>query len=96
MVWLGVVALAGLGWNFLVYSFKFGNAVWGLLLPLAHPTGIDFRDGLYNPALAFSTARSGWPPLTLLLARPFTLVSFSTGYAIQVCILFGLAAALRS
>ena len=66
VMWLGVVALAGVGWNFLVYALKFDNAVWGLLVPLAHPTGIDFRDGLYDPARAFSTARSGWPPLTLL------------------------------
>ena len=91
VVWLGVVALGGVAWNFLVYSFKFGNGVWGVLIALAHPTGIDFRDGLYNPALAFSTAHSGWPPLSLLLGRPFTLVSFSTGYVIQVCILVALA-----
>jgi hypothetical protein len=93
VMWLGVIALAGLGWNFLVYAFKFDNAVWGLLLPLAHPTGIDFRDGLYDPARAFSTARSGWPPLTLFLGRPFTWVSFSTGYVIQVCLLVALAVA---
>jgi hypothetical protein len=91
VVWLGVIALAGLGWNFLVYWFKFGRLVWGWLLPLVSPTGIDFRDGLYSPARAFSTARSGWPPLTLLLGRPFTLVSFSTGYAIQVGVLVALA-----
>ncbi len=93
VMWLGVVALAGVGWNFLVYALKFDNAVWGLLVPLAHPTGIDFRDGLYDPARAFSTARSGWPPLTLFLGRPFTWVSFSTAYAIQVCVLVALAVA---
>ena len=93
VMWLGVIALAGVGWNFLVYALKFDNAVWGLLLPLAHPTGIDFRDGLYAPARAFSTARSGWPPLTLFLGRPFTWVSFSTGYAVQVCLLVACAVA---
>jgi hypothetical protein len=93
VVWLGVIALAGLAWNFLVYSLKFGNAVWGVLLPLVHPTGIDFRDGLYDPARVFSTAHSGWPPLTLLLGRPFTLASFSTAYVVQVCILVALAVA---
>ncbi len=93
MAWLGVIALAGLFWNFFVYSLKFGNAVWSLLLPRARPLGVDFRDGLYDPARAFSTAHSGWPPLTLLLGRPFTLVSFSTGYAVQVGILVALALA---
>ena len=93
VAWLGVIALAGLSWNFFVYSLKFGNAVWSLLLPRARPLGVDFRDGLYDPARAFSTAHSGWPPLTLLLGRPFTLVSFSTGYAVQVGILVALALA---
>ena len=91
VAWLGVVALAGLGWNFFVYWLKFGNAVWEVLLPRARPLGVDFRDGLYDPARAFSTVHSGWPPLTLLLGRPFTLVSLSTGYDIQVCILVALA-----
>jgi hypothetical protein len=93
VMWLGVVAVAGWGWNFLAQWLRWGSAVWGILLPLARPTGLDFRDGLYDPARSFSTARSGWPPLTLLLGRPFTLVSFSTGYAIQVCILVALAIA---
>lgn len=93
VLWLAVVAAAGVAWNFLVYWFRFGSATWGLLLPLAKPTGIDFRDGLYNPALAFSTHGSGWPPLTLLLGRPFTLLDFSTAYAVQVVILVVLAVA---
>jgi hypothetical protein len=93
VAWLGVIVLAGVAWNFLVYSFKFGSAVWGVLIVLAHPTGLDFRDGLYGPAQAFTTARSGWPPLTLILGRPFTWMSFSTAYTIQVCILVALALA---
>jgi hypothetical protein len=86
-LWLGVVALFGVYWNFLVYWAHFGDGSWRLLLPLAKPTGIDFRDGLYQPALEFSTKVSGWPPLTLLLGRPFTLFGFSTGYGIQVVVL---------
>lgn len=93
VLWLAVVAAAGVAWNFLVYWFRFGNATWGLLLPLAKPTGLDFRDGLYDPAAAFNTAHSGWPPLTLLLGRPFTLLDFSTGYAVQVGVLVALAVA---
>jgi len=93
VLWLAVVVAAGVGCNFLVYWFRFGNATWSLLLPLAKPTGIDFRDGLYDPAAAFTTAHSGWPPLTLLLGRPFTFLSFSTGYAVQVGILVALAVA---
>ena len=38
-LWLGLVALVGVYWNFLVYWFRFGSATWGLLLPLAKPTG---------------------------------------------------------
>ena len=91
--WLGVVALFGVFWNFLIYCGHFGSGTWELLLPLAKPTGVDFRDGLYQPALEFSTGVSGWPPLTLLLGRPFTLFSFSTGYAIQVVLLVVLALA---
>jgi len=89
--WLGLIVAAGVGCNFLVYWLKFGSDVWGLLLPLAHPTGIDFRDGLYDPAAAFSTVQSGWPPLTLLVGRPFTLFSFSTAYLIQVAALVAIA-----
>ena len=92
-MWLGVVAVAGWGWNFLAQWLRWGSAVWAILLPLAHPAGLDFRDGLYDPARSFTTAHSGWPPLTLLLGRPFTLLSFSTAYALQVCLLVAFAAA---
>ena len=91
--WLGLVAVFAVFWNFLVYWVRFGSATWGLLLPLARPTGIDFRDGLYDPALAFSTAKSAWPPLTLLLGRAFTLFSFSTAHVIQIVVLVLLAIA---
>jgi hypothetical protein len=91
VAWLGVIALGGLAWNVLTYSFKFHNAVWSVLIPRIHPVGVDFRDGLYRPAAIFSTAHSGWPPLTLLLGKPFTLVSLSTGYAIQAAILVACA-----
>jgi len=93
VLWLAVVVAFGVFWNFLIYWAHFGSATWGLLLPLVRPAGVDFRDGLYEPAAAFTTATSGWPPLTLLLGRPFTLVSSSTAYAIQVVILVALALA---
>ena len=67
--------------------------MWGILIPRIHPVGVDFRDGLYHPAAIFSTAHSGWPPLTLLVGKPFTLVSLSTGYAIQAGILVACALA---
>ena len=89
--WLGVVVVAGFAWNFVVYWLKFGGGTWDLLLLLAKPTGIDFRDGVYRPAEAFSTAVSGWPPLTLYLGRPFTLLDFPTAYLVQVGILVALA-----
>ena len=91
--WLLVIVAFAFFWNFLIYWARFGGETWGLVLPLAHPTGIDFRDGLYEPARAFSTAASGWPPLTLLLGLPFTLLSFSAGHVVHVCVLVLLAAA---
>ncbi len=91
IMWLAVVAFVEWGWNFVAQWLRWRSTVWSVLLPLVHPAGIDFRDGLYGPAQSFSTATSGWPPLTLLLGRPFTLVSFASGYAIQVCILTVLA-----
>ncbi len=93
VVWLGLVAAAGAAWNFLVYWFRFGAETWGLLIPLAKPAGIDFRDGLYDPARAFSTLRSGWPPLTLLLGKPFTLVGFATAHWVEVGLLAAAAGA---
>ena len=58
MLWLGVVALFGVFWNFLIYWVHFGSGTWGLLLPLAKPTGIDFRDGLYQPGLRLHARRT--------------------------------------
>jgi len=92
VLWLGVVVLGGIGWNFLAYSYKFGRGVFKLLLPVQHPTGLDFRDGLYLPGKAFSNTGSGWPPFTLWIGKAFTAVGFSTGYAIQVVLLLGFAA----
>ena len=91
VVWLGVVTLAAVGWNICVYSMKFGRQVWTVLVPLSHPAGVDFRDGLYKPARAFTTVHSGWPPLSLYLGKPFTLLKLTTGYHLQVLILVGLA-----
>lgn len=95
-VWLGAVAVAGAVWNTLQYFVLFGNAAWGLLLPLAQPTGIDFLDGLYVPGRTFSNIHSSWPPLTVVLGRPFALVSFESGRLIQVAILIALAVAVAA
>jgi len=93
VAWLGLIVLAGVGWNICVYSVKFGRNVWGILVSYAHPHGIDFRDGLYDPARAFTTVHSGWPPLSLYLGRPFTLLGFSAAYKVQFVILLALAVA---
>ena len=53
--------------------------------------GRDFRDGLYDPARAFSVEGSGWPPMTLIVAWPFTLVQRSTAYAVEVGLMAGAA-----
>ncbi|MEI6502536.1 MAG: glycosyltransferase 87 family protein, partial [Armatimonadota bacterium] len=93
VAWLGVVVAFGLAWNFLVYWLRFGVGTWGLLIPLAKPTGFDFLYGLYEPARAFTTIHSGWPPLTLILGKPFTLFAFSTAHIVQVVVLTVLAVA---
>ena len=87
------IVVAGALANLLPSLVLPGRGGWSAILPLIHPTGIDFRLGLYNPAAAFSSAHSSWPPLTLVLGWPFTLVSASSGYIVQVAILIVLAVA---
>ena len=91
VVWLLVVVLAGIAWNFLVYAYKLGRGVFDLLLPLVHPTGIDWRIGIFDAGESFSNAQSGYPPFTLWVGKAFTAVGSSTGYVIQVCLLVGFA-----
>ena len=92
-LWLLVIILAGVFCNFLIFWFRFGSATWGLLMPLAKPTGLDFRDGLYQPALDFTTLKSGWPPFTLIVGKPFTLFGFSTAHVIELVLLAAAAVA---
>ena len=93
VVWLAAIAAFGAVWNVLVYWVHFGGETWGLLVPLAKPTGFDFLYGLYRPAQEWSTAQSGWPPLTLVLGKPFALLPFGTAHAVQVVIICALAVA---
>jgi hypothetical protein len=92
VVWLLAAVVGAIGWNVLVYSYRLGRGVFDVLVPTRHPTGLDFRDGLYLPGKAFSNAASGWPPFTLWVGRAFASIGFSAGYAIQVCLLLGFAA----
>jgi hypothetical protein len=85
-VWLGVVVATAALVNLVLFIFVVGSGIWPYILPPAD-WGADFRDGLYVPAQAFSVAGSGWPPLTLLLGWPFTLVGFSTAFAVQVALI---------
>jgi hypothetical protein len=91
VVWLVALVLLSVGWNFLIYACKLGRGVFGLLLPLVHPTGIDWRVGIFAAGKSFSLAGSGYPPFTLWIGKAFSAVSPTTGYAIQVCLLVGLA-----
>ena len=90
-MWLLVLVLGGVGWNFLVYAYKLGRGVFGLLLPLVPAAGLDWRVGILAAGKSFSNAESGYPPFTLWIGRAFTAVGISTGYAIQVCLLVGFA-----
>ena len=94
MLGLGAIVAVGALANLLPSLVLPGRRGWSAILPLIHPTGIDFRLGLYDPAAAFSTVHSAWPPLTLMLGWPFTLVSANSGYIVQVAVLIVLAAAV--
>jgi hypothetical protein len=90
-IWLGVIAVAGAVWNTGQYFVLYGNAAWDLLLPLAKPTGLDFRDGLYVPGRAFSNIGSSWPPLTVVVGRAFSPLSFESARLVQGALLIALA-----
>ena len=90
-LWLGVIVASGIVINLLAFWLLFGRDTWGQLVPPDPIWGRDFRDGLYDPARAFSVARSGWPPMTLLVGWPFTLVQRSTAYAVEVGLIAGAA-----
>ena len=83
-LWLAVMVAAGAAVNLVVLWLVFRWDFWDQILPPSPVWGLDFRDGLYAPAQAFSVAGSGWPPLTLLLGRPFTLLPLQNAYGVQV------------
>jgi hypothetical protein len=85
-VWLAVLTVTGVLVSLVVVWLWLRGDTWNMLLVQHSLWGRDFRDGLYDPAAAFSVARSGWPPLTLLVGLPFTLVEFSTAYVIHVAL----------
>jgi hypothetical protein len=89
--WIVAVAAAGALMNVVPYAIVYGGGVWTKLIPRAYPLGRDLRDGLLVPARAFNDALSGWPPLTLWLGRPFTLLDLRAAYIVQFIILFALA-----
>jgi hypothetical protein len=90
-VWLGVLVALGIGINLVVVWLLFRGDTWGQLIPPDPIWGRDFRDGLYDPARVFSVEGSGWPPLTLIVAWPLTLVQRSTAYAVEVGLMAGAA-----
>ena len=76
---------------------------WGFsttnLLPLMHPVGADFRDGIYNPAEALfagksitqiwtnTTNTSGYPPLVTFIGLFFLPLNVNIAYLVQVFLL---------
>ena len=69
------------------------NGFFGKFLPLQLPTGSDFLNGVYLPARAFSSSASAYPPFTLIIGKPFTLLGFSSAYLVQVGVLVALGIA---
>ena len=86
-LWLAVMVGVGAVINLVLVWLLFRWDIWGQLLPPTPIWGLDFRDGLYTPGKTFSVATSGWPPLTLLIGRPFTLLSVQAAYSVQVVII---------
>ena len=89
--WIAVIA-AVVG-ALVVPFLAMGKSAWAEMIMLGTPAGLDFRDGLYGPAAAFSSANSAWPPLTLIFGRPFTLLSPSSGYIVYTVLVVGLGIA---
>jgi hypothetical protein len=98
MLFLWTTAVAGVLGNVVIPFLALRSHAFYAMIPWIGPAGADFRDGLYNPAAVFSTAKSAWPPLTLVLGRPFTLLGRGSGYIAQVILLgiAGIAAAVLS
>ena len=71
--------------NLVIVWLIFRWDIWAQLVPAAE-WGLDFRDGLYTPGKTFSAATSGWPPLTVLVGRPFALLPFDAAYGVQVVV----------
>jgi hypothetical protein len=98
MLFLWATVVAGVIGNLVIPFLALRSHAFYTMIPWVGPAGADFRDGLYNPAAVFSTAKSAWPPLTLVLGRPFTLLGRSSGYIAQVVLLgiMGIASAALS
>jgi hypothetical protein len=92
-VGLGVIVVAGALLNLLPSFIASGAGVLSLILPHNHVFGGDFRAGVYDPAAAFTSRNSSWPPFTLVLGQPYTLLSANSAYIVHVVILVFLAAA---
>lgn len=84
-LWVAVVA--GAVGTLVIPFLALGASAWDAMLPAIHPAGFDFRVGLYDPAAAFSTASSIWPPFTLVVGLPFVPFSQSSGYVVFVVLL---------
>jgi hypothetical protein len=86
-LWLAVMVAMGAVVNLLLIWIIFRWDIWGQLVPPTPIWGLDFRDGLYTPGKNFSVATSGWPPLTLLIGRPLSLLPVETAYSVQVVLI---------
>ena len=80
------VAVAALG-NIVVPFVLAGRADLSILVPVLHPTGRDFLEGLYQPGLAFSTARSIWPPFTVVVGWLFARMPEHSAYSVELAVL---------
>lgn len=93
--WWVIVIAAAVGTLALPFV-GMGKGAWAQMIQPAGVVGIDFRAGLYDPAAAFSSASSAWPPLTLVFGRPFTLLAVESGYiaytVVNVCLGVAVAA----
>ena len=93
ILWIAALVLGGACLNLMPLLVGTGPSGLARLVSVMPPSGGDFRGGLYEPALAFSNAGSIWPPLTLIVGRAYTLMSWSDAYVVHVVVLIASAAA---
>ncbi len=90
--WLWLIVVIGAITNIAIPLATRGASL-STFVPVIDVPGIDFREGLYKPGLAFSNELSIWPPFTLVVGWLFARLGATLGYAAHLVLLLVAAAA---